>query len=341
MIHIFVEKLKEVNTPEGETYDPMFVVECLEQKAYSSAKEKVGPISEVTYSEHIFIEVRDVDKQHAEDGKIMIKLMDKGFLKDKLIGQFELDMSYVYLKPGHVVQHKWFAFSNPNGEDYAKIQCYAKLSIAVTREGDTQPEIKEDASGVEDPDVMMSPALSPKFYQVKIRFYAGHDLPMMDASMGFLGKEKIDAYLKLDFKGKKYKTPTIKYYKNDAPILFNTEFWLPCQLPVAVPRIPIRIMDYDEIGSDELAATFELITKEIIENKHGDNGRLHWRNLYGSPVGQSNSNEKRLMNEHPDFASEWKGRILVNIIAEPTDKPLAKTVKITDEALLENAAKKL
>jgi len=32
---------------------------------------------------------------------------------------------------------------------------------------------------------------------------------MMDASMGFLGKEKIDAYLKTDFKGKKFKTPTV------------------------------------------------------------------------------------------------------------------------------------
>jgi hypothetical protein len=28
----------------------------------------------------------------------MIKLMDKGMFKDVLIGQFELDMSFVYLK---------------------------------------------------------------------------------------------------------------------------------------------------------------------------------------------------------------------------------------------------
>jgi hypothetical protein len=30
---------------------------------------------------------------------------------------------------------------------------------------------------------------------------------MMDSGIGFLSKDKIDAYLKLDFKGKKYKTP--------------------------------------------------------------------------------------------------------------------------------------
>jgi hypothetical protein len=30
MIHVFIEKVKEINMPEGEdTVDPMFVVECL------------------------------------------------------------------------------------------------------------------------------------------------------------------------------------------------------------------------------------------------------------------------------------------------------------------------
>jgi len=31
----------------------------------------------------------------------------------------------------------------------------------------------------------------------------------MDAGIGFLSKDKIDAYMKLDFKGKKYKTSVI------------------------------------------------------------------------------------------------------------------------------------
>lgn len=93
-----------------------------------------------------------------------MKLMDKGFLKDKMIGQFELDLSFIYLKPGHKIEHKWFAFSNPNGDDYAKIQCYCKFSIAVTREGDESVELKSDTAIGEDPEVMMSPALSPKFF---------------------------------------------------------------------------------------------------------------------------------------------------------------------------------
>jgi hypothetical protein len=161
----------------------------------------------VTYSEHLFLEPRGVDKKDADDAKIMIKLVDKGMFKDALIGQFELDMSFVYLRDEHLLLHKWLAFSNPTGDDWAKIQCYAKLSITVSHEQDKQVQVEDDTSGKEDPDVMMSPALNPTFFQVKLRFFGGHDLPMMDSGIGFLSKDKIDAYLKLEFKGKKYKTP--------------------------------------------------------------------------------------------------------------------------------------
>jgi hypothetical protein len=30
------------------------------------------------------------------------------------------------------------------------------------------------------------------------------------------------------------------------------------------------------------------------------------------------------MNENPDFASTWKGRVLMQIVCEPCDKPESK-----------------
>lgn len=132
MVHVFVEKLKDINMPEGsDTVDPMIVVECLGMKTFSSAKDNIGPIGVTNYSEHLFIEPRGVEKPDAESAKIMIKLMDKGMFKDALIGQFEFDMSYIYFMKDHTLLHKWLALSNPNGEDYAKIQAYLKVSISV------------------------------------------------------------------------------------------------------------------------------------------------------------------------------------------------------------------
>lgn len=71
-------------------------------------------------------------------------------------------------------------------------------------------------------------------------------------------------------------------------------------------------MDEDDIGSDEMAATMLFKTKDIIEDtQNHKNGVFYWKNLYGSPMNQSNSKYKREMNENPDVASHWKGRVLV------------------------------
>ena len=86
MIHIFFEKAKDLKCPDDGTVDPMLEVHCLGQKCYSTAKDNIGSMGEVTWSEHLFIEPHQVEKKEAEDGKILIKLLDKGFLKNGLIG---------------------------------------------------------------------------------------------------------------------------------------------------------------------------------------------------------------------------------------------------------------
>ena len=41
------------------------------------------------------------------------------------------------------------------------------------------------------------------------------------------------------------------------------------------------------------------------------------------------------MNENPEVASTWKGRVLVQCIAEKTDKPVAKVQPIPHDAVTE------
>lgn len=138
MIHVFVEKCKDIRVKENTTVDPMVFVECLGQKQYSSAKDDIGGVAEMTWSEHLFCEPRGVDKQDAEEAKIKIKLMDKGFFKDVLLGEFEFDMSYIYFMKDHVLLHKWLALSNPNAENFSEIAAYLKVSISVSAAGDEQ-----------------------------------------------------------------------------------------------------------------------------------------------------------------------------------------------------------
>jgi len=97
IIHIFIEKAKEIKCPEGQTIDPMFVIECLNFKKYSSSKSNIGSTgTDVVWSEHIFIEPSNISKKTAEQAKLNLTLLDKGFFKDTLIGKFEFDLSFIY-----------------------------------------------------------------------------------------------------------------------------------------------------------------------------------------------------------------------------------------------------
>ena len=73
-------------------------------------------------------------------------------------------MSYIYLKPDHVMLHQWIALSNPNSDDYSKITGYLKLSISVTCTGDEQIQIEEEGTEQGDDNILMPPQLNPEFY---------------------------------------------------------------------------------------------------------------------------------------------------------------------------------
>ena len=73
--------------------------------------------------------------------------------------------------------------------------------------------------------------------------------------------------------------------------------------------------------SDETAGSVEFKTKDLIDNVDDINGKFMWMNIYGSPLGISDSKYKKDMNEQPDTASNWKGRVLVQTIVELCEKP--------------------
>lgn len=51
-------------------------------------------------------------------------------------------------------------------------------------------------------------------------------------------------------------------------------------------------------------------------------------------MNQSESTAKRAMNENPEVASNWKGRVLVEVTCEKTEKPVAKVEWIDDEEVI-------
>jgi hypothetical protein len=68
------------------------------------------------------------------------------------------------------------------------------------------------------------------------------------------------------------------------PVDFNIEFWIISQLPIKEQRIRVKLMDYDDVSSNEHSGSFILETKDIINDTFKINNKFIWKNFWGSPL---------------------------------------------------------
>jgi hypothetical protein len=90
-------------------------------------------------------------------------------------------------------------------------------------------------------------------------------------------------------------------------------------------RLVMKLFDEDKI-KDEIVGSIIFNLKECIDKK---NGQFFWKNIYGSPLDKSGENTD-MMNNNPDIASTWKGRILMQVVAEKTEKPIIKLQELDE-----------
>mmetsp|Transcript_40372 Transcript_40372/g.52910 ORF Transcript_40372/g.52910 Transcript_40372/m.52910 type:complete len:170 (+) Transcript_40372:543-1052(+) len=168
----------------------------------------------------MFFEPRQIHQSKIEQETIQIKVMNKGIFRDEMIGMYEFDMTTVYFKEKHAIQHQWIALYNPEGEDFSDITGNLKISIAVQGPGDEQVQLNDQAGPDSIGSVVLMPAqIKKEFKQLKIRFITAEKLPKMD-TFG-----SIDAYVFGKFQGKKIRTTAVTA-KNDIAAI-EQEFWLP------------------------------------------------------------------------------------------------------------------
>jgi len=106
---------------------------------------------------------------------------------------------------------------------------------------------------------------------------------------------------------------TSVYTMKDEQVFWYEEFLIPCQIPIMSSRVVMKLFDWDRIN-DEIVGSFIFNLKSILKDM---NGKFFWKNIYGSPLDVSGENTEK-MNQDPDVASTWKGRILMQVVAEET-----------------------
>jgi len=183
MIHLMVEQAKELKIAEGKSIDPIVEIRILGERKFTTALKGINNLTVANWSEHVFFEKKNVEEEQLAMAKVEIKLLDKGFIKDALIGFYEFDLTYIYQQEGHSLMHKWIIMSNPEGADFSEVTGYLKISMAITGVGDNQLPIEDDP----EPNVesFISPStIKPEFYQLYVRFFAAQHIVPLDTGFG-------------------------------------------------------------------------------------------------------------------------------------------------------------
>ena len=136
MIHLMVEQAKELKIAEGKSIDPIVEIKILGERKFTTALKGINNLTVADWSEHVFYEKKNVEEEQLAMAKVEIKLLDKGFFKDALIGYYEFDLTYIYQQENHSLMHKWIIMSNPEGEDFGEVTGYLKISMTITGDGD-------------------------------------------------------------------------------------------------------------------------------------------------------------------------------------------------------------
>ncbi|TNN74621.1 Myoferlin [Liparis tanakae] len=203
---------------------------------------------------------------------------------DSVMGEFKLDVGYVYDEPAHCVMRKWLLLNDPD-DSSSGAKGYLKVSLFVVGAGDEPPAEQRDSCDDQD-DIesnLLLPAVDDAFVQTMKELFGGDENK----------KNLVDPFLEARFAGKKLCTRIIE--KNANPE-WNQSLNLQVKFPSMCERVKLTVFDWDRLtGNDAIGTTYLNLAKiassggEIEANTgQSEVGFLPvfgpcYVNLYGSP----------------------------------------------------------
>ncbi|XP_038155666.1 myoferlin-like isoform X4 [Cyprinodon tularosa] len=255
---------------------------------------------------------------------------------DSLMGEFLLDVGYVYDEPGHCVMRKWLLLNDPD-DCSSGAKGYIKVSIFVVGTGDEPPVEKRDSNDDQDDiesNLLLPAGVTLRWATLSLKVFRAEDIPQMDDAFvqtlkGIFGGEEnkknlVDPFLEARFAGKKLCTQIIE--KNANPE-WNQVLNLQFKFPSMCERIKLTVFDWDRMtGNDAVGTTYLNLTQIAssggeVEADSGESevGFLPvfgpcYVNLYGSPrefTGLPDPYEALNFGEGEGVA--YRGRVLVEL----------------------------
>ncbi|XP_015799663.3 myoferlin [Nothobranchius furzeri] len=305
------------------------------------------------------------------DESISLRVFDSYSLRaDSLIGEFKLDVGYIYDESGHAILRKWLLLSDLDGSSSGG-KGYLKVSIIIVGTGDEPPterrELRDEQDDIET-NLLVPAGVTMRWATLSLKVYRAEDMPQMDDAFvqmvkhvfGGDGDKKnlVDPYMEVSFAGKKLCTKIIE--KNANPE-WNQVISLQVKFPSMCDRIKLTMYDWDRLSRDDVIGTTFLNlgklshsggeTEDVQTETSNKISELSsaaasiagflpafgpcYVNLYGSPrefTGLPDPYE--MLNFGNGEGVAYRGRVLVELSTQLDEKAEKKVDDISNDDIL-------
>ncbi|XP_054428841.1 myoferlin isoform X1 [Pteronotus mesoamericanus] len=207
------------------------------------------------------------------DEIISIRVYNSHSLRaDCLMGEFKIDVGFVYDEPGHAVMRKWLLLNDPE-DTSSGAKGYMKVSMFVLGTGDEPPPEKQDYDNdTEDVEsnLLLPAGIALRWVTFMLKIYRAEDIPQMDDAFSQTIKEifggnadkknLVDPFVEVSFAGKKVCTNIIE--KNANPE-WNQVVNLQIKFPSVCEKIKLTVYDWDRLTKNDVVGTTYLHLSKI------------------------------------------------------------------------------
>uniref|UniRef100_A0A6I8NEY4 Myoferlin n=1 Tax=Ornithorhynchus anatinus TaxID=9258 RepID=A0A6I8NEY4_ORNAN len=254
---------------------------------------------------------------------------------DCLMGEFKIDIGYIYDEPGHAVMRKWLLLNDPE-DTSSGAKGYMKVSMFILGAGDEPPSEKrdrhDDSDDVES-NLLLPAGIALRWVTFLLKIYRAEDIPQMDDAFSQTVKEifggnadkknLVDPFVEVCFAGKKVSTNVIE--KNANPE-WNQVVNLQIKFPSVCEKIKLTVFDWDRLTRNDVVGTTFLHLSKIAASGGMVEGTGEtevgfvptfgpcYLNLYGSPreyTGFPDPYDE--LNSGKGEGVAYRGRILVEL----------------------------
>ena len=190
-IRVHVIEARQLRGADGDSFcNPIAKVALhfgkVDREKWTEKKEKTSS----AYWDETKLFTESLSRQDFEDAKLSVTVEDaSGFIKNRMIGKFLLDVTTVYDKEGHELFGQWVVLLNP--DEGSTVQGFLRVSVAVLRTSSGDEYVLHKPEDLDEQDegdmsmVMGAPQIETKSVKLTINVYrvelAKYQLSMPEA----------------------------------------------------------------------------------------------------------------------------------------------------------------